>query len=604
MTGFLKETNIFASAYYLWVIGAIALFFCCRFILPIFTRRTRITYDDLILATFTWAVPLAVLISGFWYAAQKTSPDSKFAILTAKGSLLLLVSIGIWFFWRVALQLIEGSVGRHAEETDTPLDDILVPLVKRAAPIFLAIANLFVLVWIFFGSDGLQTFLAVIGGLSFLLIFLFRDPLENLFGGIYLLLDAPFRYGDLVILENDKTYRIDLIGTRVTLLYDVKQNTSEYVPNFALANQRITNITRPNPELRTRVSIGVGYESDLEAVSTILTSVANAHPNILGELDSKLGAIHEHATQLSSEAERGFLMLQMDRLRIEHRLRQQAEFITRMIATLASAVQTLELGGLNGGERTSILDGIERIERAFDGLRDELTVWFAYHTLIERLQDRKLTTEEVAACTRQLQAATAVVSREDLDKTAGKWALLRIASEDDLETEYRTGGLVHSLAGVDSELASDERVTNWIAEQQSTLIYSEQMEFYLDWARAIQRVVTDLGQCKRILRRRMHYSEFTLHNRLLQLHKRFNARFMLAIDVQRQPQFSIVSLGDSAINIELEFYVDNLRAEHFERVDRVTSEVYEAAVQRLTEANIELPFKQVDLRVKELPAAT
>ena len=34
----------------------------------------------------------------------------------------------------------------------------------------------------------------------------------------------------------------------------------------------------------------------------------------------------------------------------------------------------------------------------------------------------------------------------------------------------------------------------------------------------------------------MHYSEFTLHDRLLQLHKRFNARFMLAIDAQRQPQ--------------------------------------------------------------------
>ena len=354
--GVAQESATFGIAYYLWVAAAVVIFFCCQFILPIFTRRTRITYDDLILATVTWAVPLELLISGIWYAAQKTSPDSAFAVLTAKVSLLLLVSVGMWFIWRVALQLIEGSIGRHAEETDTPLDDIMVPLVKRAAPIFLAIANLFVLVWIFFGSDGLQTFLAVIGELSFLLIFLFRDPLENFFGGIYLLLDAPFRYGDLVILENDKTYRIDLIGTRVTLLYDVKQNTSEYVPNFALANRRITNITRPNPELRTRVSIGVGYEINLEIVSDILTSVANAHPNILGDLDRKLDAIGERAKQQSGEVKRGLLELQMDRLRIEYRLRQRAELITRMIAALASAARTLELGGLNGDERTSILD--------------------------------------------------------------------------------------------------------------------------------------------------------------------------------------------------------------------------------------------------------
>ena len=88
----------------------------------------------------------------------------------------------MWFIWRVALQLIEGSIGRHAEETDTPLDDIMVPLVKRAAPIFLAIANLFVLVWI----SLVRTDFRRSGGdrHSLLLIFLFRD-LWRSFGGIY-----------------------------------------------------------------------------------------------------------------------------------------------------------------------------------------------------------------------------------------------------------------------------------------------------------------------------------------------------------------------------------------------------------------------------------
>jgi len=108
---------------------------------------------------------------------------------------------------------------------------------------------------------GLGSVFTALGALGFLLLLLFQEPIGNLFSGLYLVVDVPFKYGDLLMLEDGVTYRVEDIGARVTRLYNTEEHTVAYIPNKRLADQQIVNITQPNVQLRAKMAIRIAYET-------------------------------------------------------------------------------------------------------------------------------------------------------------------------------------------------------------------------------------------------------------------------------------------------------------------------------------------------------
>jgi len=90
-----------------------------------------------------------------------------------------------------------------------------------------------------------------------------QETLSNIFGGISLLVDAPFKTGDILVLPENKICQVKKIGIRTTELYFVDEDSTVYVPNKDLANTTIINITKPTVDLKATIDVNVSYDSDL-----------------------------------------------------------------------------------------------------------------------------------------------------------------------------------------------------------------------------------------------------------------------------------------------------------------------------------------------------
>lgn len=101
-----------------------------------------------------------------------------------------------------------------------------------------------------------------------------KDTLGNAFAGVFLLTDMPYVKGDYVVLNSGERGYINKIGLRSTRIM-TRDDIEIIVPNAVIANNKVINESGgPMRHERIRVDIGVGYDSDMDEVETVLLQVA------------------------------------------------------------------------------------------------------------------------------------------------------------------------------------------------------------------------------------------------------------------------------------------------------------------------------------------
>lgn len=107
-----------------------------------------------------------------------------------------------------------------------------------------------------------------------------KDTLSNLFSGVFILADAPYKVGDYVVLDNAGRGKVTHIGLRSTRIL-TRDDIEVTVPNSIIGNSTIVNQSGgPHEKMRVRLKVGVAYGSDIDKVTEILTSVATAEPGV------------------------------------------------------------------------------------------------------------------------------------------------------------------------------------------------------------------------------------------------------------------------------------------------------------------------------------
>jgi len=115
-----------------------------------------------------------------------------------------------------------------------------------------------------------------------------KDTLANLFAGIFIVADAPFKIGDFVILDDGLRGEITDIGIRSSRLL-TRDDIEVTVPNAVIGNVKIVNETGgPHQKMRVRVKVAAAYGSDVDRVRDILLGcvegidhiVANPAPRV------------------------------------------------------------------------------------------------------------------------------------------------------------------------------------------------------------------------------------------------------------------------------------------------------------------------------------
>jgi len=250
------------------------LLFIFRKFLEKFAAKTETDLDDLILERVKKPFFYLIIAQGLKLALFNLEVNG--IATQVMNSVMALVFV---FILSRAVEVVIEVWGRTlAKKTESKLDDVLLPLFKKAAKvIFLVIALMWVLnVW----NINITPYLAGVGISGLVLGFALQDSLKNIFGGITLILDGTFEVDDKIQLESGEVGEVKDIGLRSTKIrtYD---NELIYVPNGYLANSRIQNYTRPSPKIRVKVDFGVEYGSDVKKVQKVILKTIAGMKDIL-----------------------------------------------------------------------------------------------------------------------------------------------------------------------------------------------------------------------------------------------------------------------------------------------------------------------------------
>lgn len=168
----------------------------------------------------------------------------------------------------------KGIAGNRRAEPTSIANDVtrLVIRVLSFIIIFILIYNaaehLGIPVSAVFASAGIAGFAVAMAA---------KDTLSNLFGGVTIFMDRPFRPGDYIVLDDNERGEVVQIGLRSTRI-QTRDDIMITIPNSIITNTKIVNQSSPMPMFRVRVKIGVAYGSDIRQVETILVEQVRSNP--------------------------------------------------------------------------------------------------------------------------------------------------------------------------------------------------------------------------------------------------------------------------------------------------------------------------------------
>lgn len=508
-------------------------------------RRTASDVDDVILATSSTPAGLLLMLLGVYanlpglgLPQPRVDPVERTVGVAA-------IAVAVYWVWRLFKDVAIYYAHRIAENTETSLDDVLLPIVNQLGPLVIGIAGL--LLALEYLGVRLESLLVAVGGLSFILAFALQDILSNMFSGLSLVVDTPFAYRDLIVLADGTVCEVRHIGLRVTTLYNVNSHSIIYVPNAQLANERLVNMTRPSPDLIDSIKVSVAADADLSQVEGILTSIAYGHPDVLGDLDAKLAHLPAFQSLEAGEAKRAN---GGERLAVEQQINARLAGILIKIDRLVALTRRLEKGGLTAQEAQAL--------RA---------------QLLPVLDEFGVAPFAQAASKRQRWTVRYTSAPESLLGLVHEWITVWACDPD-------LGGTAETR--LDVAALWEENIHEPVNDHQLLV---------MQWNRRIRLLIGRLGRL---------YARFAdprdneqrLDDLLLELVTWLRENFKEAEARWKNPDINFGGPDDRGLSFSLQFFIDDIELEHFERQDRVRRELQKEIVRRLREANIELPYAQ------------
>jgi small-conductance mechanosensitive channel len=191
---------------------------------------------------------------------------------------VIFLGIVIYVLYKIYDEVLQ-EITIHRGGLSSSFGKVLRPIFKIIGAAVIIIGGLIYGLSIF--NINVTALLAGAGVFGLVIAFAAQDTLSNFFSGIHLLLDRPFRLGDIIHLESGEYCRVENVGMRSTKLYSLFDHELIILPNNTMANQKIINIVKPDMKIRKKIEVGVAYGSNVEKVKKILYESAANHPDVL-----------------------------------------------------------------------------------------------------------------------------------------------------------------------------------------------------------------------------------------------------------------------------------------------------------------------------------
>lgn len=181
-----------------------------------------------------------------------------------------------------------GRINRWFEKT-LENRDVEVSLIPFLCSLVNALLKVLLLVSVA-SMVGIATtsFVAVLGAASLAVGLALQGSLSNFAGGVLILLFKPFKVGDYIESDGVKG-TVQSITVLNTFLSTLTGNNA-ILPNGSVANNKIINYSMQATR-RVDLSVGIGYDEDVELAKKVIREALLAMPNVLKDPAPFIGVV-------------------------------------------------------------------------------------------------------------------------------------------------------------------------------------------------------------------------------------------------------------------------------------------------------------------------
>ena len=255
------------------VIGKI-LFWIFKNIIKKITQKTKSNFDDIVVASIEKPLILGISVLGFWMAFRMLNFDVSFDLFIRHAFTFIVVINITWFSSKLVSALIEEYLVPLAEKTENDLDDQLIPVAKK---------TLKAVIWILGIVVGLNNagfdVGAIIAGLGIgglALAMAAKDTVSNVFGGIMIFMDKPFKIKDRIKVDGFDGF-ITEIGIRSTRLKTLEGRIVT-IPNSKFADGMVENVSL-EPNRKVVLNLGLTYDTSHEKIQLAMDILQEINQN-------------------------------------------------------------------------------------------------------------------------------------------------------------------------------------------------------------------------------------------------------------------------------------------------------------------------------------
>ncbi len=195
--------------------------------------------------------------------------------IVADFGMKLLAVIAIWVvgFWIVKKIVASVSFTMKQHDVEPSLASFLQSFLNITLKVFVIIIILTTL------GVQMTSIVAVLGAASLAVGMALSGTLQNVAGGMIILLFKPFRVGDAIVTADGKTGIVKKIMIFTTELHTF-DNQVLFLPNGALSNGVITNISQ-GKNRRTDLTVGISYGDDIENARKTVLKILSKDKRVL-----------------------------------------------------------------------------------------------------------------------------------------------------------------------------------------------------------------------------------------------------------------------------------------------------------------------------------
>ncbi|MFP5470506.1 MAG: mechanosensitive ion channel family protein [Bacteroidia bacterium] len=242
------------------------------------TSKTETTLDDILIDVIEKPVLYAIVVGGAFLGFKRLHfTDDVDNIISTAFTIVFILNI-TWLAAKVVDAIITELIIPIAEKENS-LDDHIIPVIRKGVAgalwtlgIVVALDNAG------FNIMALVTGLGI-GGLALALAA--QDTVKNIFGGIIIFIDKPFKIGERVKVGGFDGF-IEKVGIRSTRLRTL-ENRIVTIPNSKFSESEIENVTA-EPTRRVVVNLSLTYNTTPEKMKqamTILKDIVDKNQHLI-----------------------------------------------------------------------------------------------------------------------------------------------------------------------------------------------------------------------------------------------------------------------------------------------------------------------------------